>query len=181
MAQPQPDALSELSELIDGELGAEQTEALIDALCRDQALAAEWHRMYRLRALLKGDELAGFDVRDAVRAALASEPTYLLPVAAPRPARRLARYALGGALAASVALLTVVGMRQWQAPAGSAPLAQAPPTQTATTVAARAEAADPSADASRLESYFAVYAENALFSGQDTPSLVRSVRAKQAR
>jgi negative regulator of sigma E activity len=181
MAQPQPHALSDLSDLMDGELDAEQTEALIDALCRDEALAAEWHRMHRLRALLKGDEVAGFDVRDAVRAALASEPTYLLPVAAPRPARRWARYALGGALAASVALLTVAGMRQWQAPAASAPLAQAPLTQAATTVASRADAADASADASRLESYFAVYAENALFSSQDTPSLARSVRADQAR
>lgn len=181
MAQPQPHVLSDLSALVDGELDAEQTEALIDALCRDRALAAEWHRLHRLRALLKGDEIAGFDVTDAVRAALASEPTYLLPVAAPRPARRFARYALGGALAASVALLTVVGVRQWQAPAASAPLAQAPlaqaPQAVSTTVASRADAAD----ASRLETYFAVYAENALFSGQDTPSLARSVRADQAR
>jgi negative regulator of sigma E activity len=174
MAQPQPHALSDLSALMDGELDAEQTEALADALCRDEALAAEWHRMHRLRALLKGDDVAGFDVRDAVRAALASEPTYLLPVAAPRPARRLARYALGGALAASVALLTVAGMRQWQAPAGSAP------GQVATE-APRVEVADASADANRLESYFAVYAENALFSGQDTPSLARSMRVDQAR
>lgn len=175
MAQPQPDALSDLSALMDGELDAEQTEALADALCRDEALAAEWHRMHRLRALLKGDDVAGFDVRDAVRAALASEPAYLLPVAAPRPARRLARYALGAALAASVALLTVVGIRQWQAPAASAPLAQV------ATEASRVEVADAAADANRLESYFAVYAENALFSGQDTPSLARSVRVDQAR
>ncbi len=182
MAEPQHQALSDL---MDGELDADQAEAVVDALCRDEALAAEWHRMHRIRGLMRGDDAATFDVSGAVREALAHEPAYLLPaVAASRRPSRWPRYAMGGALAASVALVTVVGLRQWQSPAGTPELAETS-VRDATVVPAVARGDSPEAAAarrpSRLESYWAVYADNALFSGQDTPPLAHSVRVDQTQ
>ena len=87
MTEPQHQALSDL---MDGELDAGQTEAVLDALCRDEALATEWHRMHRIRGLMRHDDAITFDVSTAVREALANEPTYLLPgIAAPAQHERI--------------------------------------------------------------------------------------------
>lgn len=182
MTEPQHQALSDL---MDGELDAGQTEAVLDALCRDEALAAEWRRMHQIRSLMRGDDAATFDVSVAVREALADEPAYLLPgIAAPRQPSRWPRYAIGSALAASVALATVVGLRQWQAPAGTPELA-ATNTQEAAImpVVAHGDSADMAAtrQPSRLENYWAVYADNALFAAQDTLPLAHSVRVDQTQ
>ncbi len=129
MAEPQHQALSDL---MDGELDRDQAEAVLDVLCRDDALAAEWRRMHRIRGLIQGDVEPGFDISAAVRQAIANEPTYLLPaIAPPRPVRHWPRYAIGGALAASVALATVVGIRQWQAPGAADQLAAVNPDNPA--------------------------------------------------
>lgn len=182
MAQSQHQALSDL---MDGELDADQAEAVLDALCRDEALAAEWHRMHRIRGLMRGDDAATFDISAAVREALANEPAYLLPaVAAPRQPSRWLRYAMGGALAASVALATVVGLRYWQAPAGAPELAAADAREAAMVpVVARGNSPETAAtrQPSRLESYWAVYADNALFAGQDTLPLAHGVRVDQTQ
>ena len=177
MAEPQHPALSDL---MDGELNADQAEAAIDALCRDDALAAQWRRMHQLRGLMRGDVDASFDVSAAVRDALASEPTYLLPAIAPAsPLRGWQRYAVGGALAASVALVTVIGLRQWQTPATAPQLAVAPGAPApALAVAADRPAQDksPARQPSRLESYWAVHADSALLAGQEPLSpLIQNV------
>lgn len=183
MAEPQHQALSQL---MDGELDPDQAEAVLDALCRDDALAAQWHRMHRLRGLLRGEADPGFDISAAVRQAITSEPTYLLPaLAPPRPARHWPRYAIGGALAASVALATVVGIRQWQAPGAVDQLVATTPDNASTVpvvAISDAPAAATAAQPSRLESYWAAHADNALLAGQDSLSpLLRNVSTDSQR
>ncbi len=166
--------LQDLSALADGELDPARTDALLDALCRDDELAAEWQRMHRMRALMKGDDV-DCDVTQAVRAALVAEPTYLLPVTAP-PVQRWPRYVIGGALAASVALLTVVGLRPWQGTGHGAQVAQSAPPPTLAADGARVEATSTVKLPNGLQDYRAVYDDNAMFGGQDGAALVRDVR-----
>lgn len=184
MAEPQHPTPSDL---MDSELDADHAEAAIDALLQEPALAAEWHRMHQVRGLLRGEVAAPFDVSAAVRDALADAPAYLLPAIAPaRPARRWPRYAVGGALAASVALLTVVGLRPWQSPAQAPQVATAPASaESAAEPAAELAAAGRDAQASstpagypsRLDSYWAVHADSTLLAGPEALSpLVRNVR-----
>lgn len=169
-----------LSALLDGELDAEQAEALLEALSRDQALTDAWHRLHRMGDLLRGDVEPGLDVRAAVRDALADEPAYLLPAVAAAPPRpgRWSRYAVGGALAASVALVTVVGLRQWQAADAGPQLATAQAGPTA--AGARNETPERAVD--RLHGYWSVHADNALLAGQDAfAAPVRNVSADGAQ
>lgn len=167
-----------LSALIDGELDADQTAALVDALCQDEELAAEWDRMHRLRSLLKGDDVGTCDVTSAVRAALAVDPAYLLPVPV-RRSRQWSRYAMGGALAASVALLTVVGLRPWQGAGHAQQVAQTAPPQTVDSTGGRRELAAATIPPNTLDRYWAAYNDNALFAEQDSALLAHSVRAAQ--
>lgn len=172
--------LQDLSALVDGELDVARTQALLDALCRDDELAAEWQRLHRMRALMKGDDI-DCDVTQAVRAALVAEPAYLLPVAAPM-ANRWPRYVIGGALAASVALLTVVGLRPWQgAGHGAQQVAQTAPPPLVASEAARVETTSTAQVPSGLQDYRAVYDDNALFGGQDGAALVRDVRESRLK
>jgi negative regulator of sigma E activity len=178
MAEPQHHALSDL---LDGELDADQADAAIDVLLRDPAMADEWRRMHQLRGLLRGEVDAPFDVGSAVHAAIANEPAFLLPAIARPPQRRSwQRYVVGGALAASVALATVVGIRPWQAKATG------PATQVATTaakpaveLATVADVAEPGRQippTRRLDSYWAVHADSALLAGPESLStLVHNV------
>lgn len=174
-----------LSDLMDGELDAEQAETAIDALLRDQALAAEWRRMHQLRGLLRGEVDAPFDISRAVREAIADDPAYLLPGIAPaRPTRRWPRYAMGGALAASVALATVIGLRPWQSTTQTPPLATATPVPSVDVAAltgdAQAEQNQVAHQPDRLASYWAVHADNALLAGPETLApLVRNVSIDQ--
>ena len=180
MAEPQHPTLSEL---MDGELDADRAQAAIDALLQDPVLAAEWHRMHQLRGLLRGEVAAPFDVGAAVRDALADDPAYLLPAIAPaRPHQRWSRYAVGGALAASVALLTVVGLRPWQSTAQAPQLATAPAVSAPAAELAAANrpveaSTTPAGYPSRLDSYWAVHADSTLLAGPETLSpLIRNVR-----
>lgn len=179
MAEPQH---STLSELMDGELDADRAEAAIDAMLQDPALAAEWRRMYQVRGLLRGEITTPFDIGAAVRDALAGDPEYLLPAIAPaRPTRRWPRYAVGGALAASVALLTVAGLRPLQSPAQAPQSAAAPAVEPAAELAAASRAAEasttPAGYPSRLDSYWAVHADSTLLAGPEALSpLIRNVR-----
>lgn len=169
-----------LSGLMDGELDADQTEVTIDALCRDDALAAQWRRMHQIRGLMGGDVEASFDVSAAVRSALASEPAYLLPAIAPAsPLRGWPRYAMGGALAASIALVTVVGLRQLRAPGTDPQLAvvpDAPAVVAASDTDTQAQDKSPPPQINRLESYWTVHTDSALLSGQESlPPLIQDV------
>lgn len=180
MAEAQYEALSAL---MDGELDPDQADAVLDALCRDDALAAEWRRMHQIRGLLRDGAEQTFDISAAVREAIADDPNYLLPAIAPaRATTHWLRYAVGGALAASVALATVIGLRQWQAPGATGQLAaQTSGAITGPIVAtglASGEVRGPVAahQPSRLDAYWAAHADNALLAGQDSMTpLLRDV------
>lgn len=171
--------LQDLSALVDGELDPARTDALLDALCRDDELAAEWARLHRMRSLMTGGDV-DCDVTQAVRAALVAEPAYLLPVVVPT-SNRWPRYAIGGALAASVALITVVGLRPWQGAGTAAQVAQTAPPAPVVSGAARVEAAAAAQLPNGLQDYRALYDDNVLFGGQDGASLVRDLRESRLK
>lgn len=138
--------VSQLSALFDGELPAEQAGMVIRRALKDPAMRAAWGRYALIGACLRGDPLGGTqpesDIAGRVRARLAAEPEHN-EVEAPTPAaaavRRgslLARGATGGAIAASVALVSLLVYRTIDSPVSvpAAPavaeVTQAPVEQT---------------------------------------------------
>ncbi|HEX7053748.1 MAG TPA: sigma-E factor negative regulatory protein [Burkholderiales bacterium] len=119
-----------ISQLMDGELGAQDTEAALRAL-RGEGEAFDAWRIYHLISDAMRDTpllSAGFAAR--LRERLAGEPTVLAP------ARRLPRPRVVWAAAASLAAVALVG---WVAfapqPEPAAPLAAAPKAAPAAVVA----------------------------------------------
>lgn len=120
---------SQLSALFDGELPAQQAQMVIRRALKDPATRTTWERYALIGACLRSEPIsAGTSVADRVQARLAGEreldvtPLDLnvtpLPAGAQRaPAPRAARFpmlgrgALGGAIAAGVALVAIVVVR----------------------------------------------------------------------
>ena len=101
----------QLSALIDGELGADQARFLIRRLEHDEELSGCQERWQIAGDVLRGrfDALAPVDFAARVAAAL---PASAAPPIARRGAVRRWPWAAGGALAASAALLAVLGLTQ---------------------------------------------------------------------
>lgn len=108
-----------LSRAIDGDLPATERGALIDTMLTDPELAQRWHRYHAIGGLMR-DGALGADLTARVRAQLDADPTMedaRVGAAVIRLARPLQRRAwtrapaFGLALAASVAVATVVGLR----------------------------------------------------------------------
>lgn len=95
----------QLSALMDGELDRGEAEFLLRRLTADHELQGDWSRYHLVRDCMKSEFSGRVDLVARVRAAVADET--IDPVARMSP---LARYGLGGAMAASVALLAVVGL-----------------------------------------------------------------------
>ena len=161
--------IEHLSSLIDGELDAHETAAVIDALCRDAELQRRWSDLQLVGDALRSTEVAachvdGFCAR--VRNALADEPTILAPRAV-RP--RLRRYAIPGvAVAASVAAIAFIAVPLLQAPAIEVAAQKQSPAFAAAPVVANADqqqgqaaskAAAAIANARALDPYFAAHRE----------------------
>ena len=181
-----------LSEMVDRELDARRIEAAVDALLEDGELASEWYRAHQLRGLLRDDVDAPFDVRAAVRDEIALHPP-TVSVLRPRlrPVAPWPRYVWGGALAATVALLVVAGLRPWQAapevpaiaqpatpPSGQWPaVATAGGDEAATQVPAPASPTStaPGALDRSLDRFGAIYNSNELFAGQGNDALFQNV------
>lgn len=94
----------QLSCLMDGELDHKGQEFLVRRLANDRAMTATWRRYHMVRACLHQEMANGRCIADRVAAALADEPApssglpaWLKPVA-------------GSAIAASVALMAIVGI-----------------------------------------------------------------------
>lgn len=107
-----------LSRVIDGDLPAAERAALIDAVLTDPELAQCWHRYHAIGDLMR-DGALGADLTARVRARIDADPTMEdagLGATVVRLARPLERRAwprapaFGLALAASVAVATVVGL-----------------------------------------------------------------------
>jgi negative regulator of sigma E activity len=116
--------ISQLSALFDGELPREQAEMVIRRALKDPALRASWGRYALIGACVRGESIVAAlpqsDLAQRLRARLAAEPDHDsgaaggMAVAAPAPSPRgslLRRGALGGAIAASVALASVLLVR----------------------------------------------------------------------
>lgn len=94
-----------LSCLMDGELDHKGQDFLLRRLASDQGMGAAWRRYHLVRACLHQEMASGQCIADRVSAALADEPQpvhdgfpgWLKPVA-------------GSAIAASVALMAIVGI-----------------------------------------------------------------------
>lgn len=132
---------SQLSALFDGELPREQAELVIRRVMKDPSLQATWGRYALIGACVRGEPLAAampqVDLAARVRARVASEsgPAVVsdagsvVAVAGEGNASLWRRGALGGAIAASVALVSLVLVRSMLpsvAPASGSALAQQP-------------------------------------------------------
>jgi negative regulator of sigma E activity len=113
--------VSQLSALFDGELPPQQAGMVIRRALRDPGMRTSWERYALIGACLRGDPVGGrISVADRVQAKLAAERDLnvaILPaksgqsrVDSPR-ASLLGRGALGGAIAAGVAALSIFLVR----------------------------------------------------------------------
>lgn len=113
---------SQLSALFDGELPEQQAGMVIRRALRDTGMQHSWERYALIGACLRGDPISGsVSVADRVRARLAAEKDLnvaVLPVrgnaasgSSPQSSW-LGRGALGGAIAAGVAVLSIFVVRQ---------------------------------------------------------------------
>lgn len=114
---------SQLSALFDGELPPQQAEMVIRRALRDPGMRASWERYSLIGACLRGEPINRHNsIADRVQASLAAERELnvtSLPVRrgesrAASGARSFlsGRGALGGAIAASVALVAILVVRQ---------------------------------------------------------------------
>lgn len=94
-----------LSCLMDGELDRKGRKFLLRRLSSDAEMKGRWSRMHAVRACLHGEHLVSGDLVARVADALDAEaaPSRSLPA-------RLLRPVAGGAIAASVAVMAIVGI-----------------------------------------------------------------------
>jgi sigma-E factor negative regulatory protein RseA len=114
----------QLSALVDGELGREQTRFLLRRVAADPALPVRWERYHVARQALRRQEI--FVLRPGFAAAVMDQLVHE-PVLRARGGQWL-RWGTGGAIAASVAVAALVLTRPAPAPAPVAarsPLASA--------------------------------------------------------
>lgn len=106
---------SQMSAMFDDALPSEQCELLVRRILRDESLRNRWARYAAIGAALRGEPLArraGGDLATRVRTELAGEPALIAP--AMRQPSRMGRWykgALGAALAAGVAALSIMVLR----------------------------------------------------------------------
>lgn len=157
-----------LSSLIDGELDAHETAAVLEALCRDPELQRRWSDLHLVGDALRSTEVAachveGFCARVSV--AIQAEPTVLAPGRSRSVARR---YLVPGiAIAASVAAISFVAIPLLRSPAPDLTAQrQAPAAVSAPIVAATEQTPAPVgrtpaaiANVRALEPYFAAHRE----------------------
>jgi negative regulator of sigma E activity len=135
---------SQLSALFDGELPPQQAQMVIRRTLRDQAMRTSWERYSLIGACLRGEPITRHNsIADRVQASLAAErelnvtslPVRRTPSAAADATRSLlsGRGALGGAIAAGVAVVSIMVVRAVMPGAIQAEtglVAQQPPSYT---------------------------------------------------
>ncbi|NBD96346.1 MAG: hypothetical protein GVY11_07725 [Gammaproteobacteria bacterium] len=111
-----------LSSLMDGELERSGRKFLLRRLARDAEMKASWNRMHTLRACLHQERLASGDLVSRVAEALDGEATPRRSLPA-----RLLRPVAGGAIAASVAVMAIVGINSSMLQQGAGPAGEEEP------------------------------------------------------
>jgi len=136
----------QISAYVDGELAVEEAELLTRRLCQDAALRAQVSRYLAIGRLLRGEAPAAAAVgglRERIAAALDGETTLPAdPVESVAPKRWL-RPVAGMAVAASVALVALVGLRH--STMTEAGVADVPPAAVAVTDELRSTYTEPAA------------------------------------
>jgi sigma-E factor negative regulatory protein RseA len=122
------DALKmQISAFVDGELPENESELLLRRLSQDATLRTQVSQYLRIGRLMRRErEVPRMDeLRKRIATALGEQPDEI-PVAPERSRRRLLKPAAGVAIAASVAVVALVGLRQADIPG-----AGEPPSRTA--------------------------------------------------
>ncbi|QOC23470.1 hypothetical protein IC757_04845 [Wenzhouxiangella sp. AB-CW3] len=96
-----------LSSLMDGELERGAQKFLLRRIGDDSDMQSAWQRFHTVRACLHGEFQGGSDLSQRVAEALADEP---VPGASNSRLRTWLKPVAGGAIAASVALVAIVGI-----------------------------------------------------------------------
>ncbi|GAB4175977.1 MAG: hypothetical protein Kow0020_11790 [Wenzhouxiangellaceae bacterium] len=96
-----------LSALCDGELAPDQAGFIVRRAAQDAALSGYWCRVHLVRAVLRRESPGPVVLVDRVRNALADEPPHRQ---SGRLWRTVMRTGLGGAMAAGVAAVALVGL-----------------------------------------------------------------------
>ena len=115
------DALKmQISAFVDGELPDNESELLLRRLSQDAALRRQVGEYIQIGRLIRGErDVPGMrDLRHRIQAALGEQPEER-PAAAEQSPRRLLRPAAGFAIAATVAVAALLGIRQAEVPAGA--------------------------------------------------------------
>jgi sigma-E factor negative regulatory protein RseA len=105
----------QLSALMDGEVDASECDLLIKRLCHNEASDEQacWERYHLIGDALKKNlpNIVKHDLSSRVSAALANEPTVLAPRRFKIHWKRVTKPLAGAAIAASVASVSIVGLR----------------------------------------------------------------------
>lgn len=128
-------ATSQLSAMVDEELDGMEVDLALRRLCRDRDSQARWERYHLISDVVQGHMPAAFDANFAARLhqAIEDEP---LPQPAVRPLPAWYKPVTGFALAASVVLVALFGLKLTQTDATLTPAA----SLTANTPTARSPA-----------------------------------------
>ena len=111
----------QISAFVDGELPENENELLLRRLSQDAALRQQVAQYLEIGRLIRRDhEVPGMsELRDRIAAALGEEPVqHAVEVEAPRS--KFVRPAVGVAIAASVAVMALLGIRQIYTPTDGA-------------------------------------------------------------
>lgn len=101
----------QLSALIDGELSDHEMDQVLDALERDEEMRGQWSRYHLISDSIRSTaaNVSVTDLAERIRSAIADEPAILAP---PRKSSRFIKPLAGFAIAASVAIVAVIGIQQ---------------------------------------------------------------------
>lgn len=107
----------QISAFVDGELPENENELLLRRLSQDSALRQQVAQYLAIGRLIRRDhEVPGMsELRDRIAAALGEEPVQH-HAETEVPASRFTRPAVGAAIAATVAVMAILGIRQIYAP-----------------------------------------------------------------
>lgn len=127
-------ATSQLSAMVDEELDGMEVDLALRRMCRDRDLQERWERYHLISDVMQGHTPAAFDINFAarLRQAIEDEP---LPQPAVRPLPAWYKPVTGFALAASVVLVALFGLKLTQTdatPASAPALAANTPARTST-------------------------------------------------
>jgi sigma-E factor negative regulatory protein RseA len=141
-----------ISALMDGDLGAGETETVLAALRHEGEAFEAWRTYHLIGDAMRDSRSLSPDFSARVAERVAREPTVLAPAAAPAPATPRARWGVMpvAASVAAVALVSWLALVPQQPPQAPVPMAQPAPAVLAQKAPAPPAAAPKPADLARV-------------------------------